>query len=586
MPFSCHFHCLAFFIVFSSLLTLFLQERHFEQAHFLCTDPLCRNQYMAFKTELDLKAHHTQVHLPGLKLSRAQERQLRQVDLGFSYGAPGPTGGRESRESREQRRGPSRQSQHQQNQQNQQNQAQNQQNQQQRAQQREQQREQRELKAEEERAAARAAEAQKLTWEEPIYVVASNNSSRVSSPTAASAAAAAAAMDAWDAPSASELPSTASSSKTVRPPPGFGAPPGLAPSASSSSASAPPPGLPTGPQRKENARPSVKTRAPAGFGQLSTTVAGPTRASRVSGWDDDEEEFEPLPPPTEKSSEASSDDLLQAEDSDLRLDRERQRQRASSLTSSTSASASPASPAAPAATPLMQRKNNELMDRVRQALDNREEFVSQFRSASRAFQQGTTDAATFYRFYVATLGPSASALFPLLVEALPDEAKRSELLRAEADWKAGRKPSSSSGSSSGGSSSASGQKKAKILVLRPTAGSAFVSKGKGAAAAPRAADPWETQKLQQSLLKRCTVCSAPVSVRDYDWHLASHIGGSSSGSRPVTPVTPVDESAFPALGGKQAAAPVGWVGRNGGGAAAPSADMFPALPTKGKAPRK
>ncbi|XP_066292212.1 E3 ubiquitin-protein ligase ZNF598-like [Branchiostoma lanceolatum] len=58
-------------------------RNHFRDAHFLCEEDECREEKFTsvFSTNIDLKAHQAAVHLK--KLSKAQARQARQLDMNF-----------------------------------------------------------------------------------------------------------------------------------------------------------------------------------------------------------------------------------------------------------------------------------------------------------------------------------------------------------------------------------------------------------------------------------------------------------------------------------------------------------------------
>ncbi|XP_078610584.1 E3 ubiquitin-protein ligase ZNF598-like [Branchiostoma floridae x Branchiostoma japonicum] len=58
-------------------------RNHFRDAHFLCEEDDCREEKFTsvFPTDIDLKAHQAAVHLK--KLSKAQARQARQLDMNF-----------------------------------------------------------------------------------------------------------------------------------------------------------------------------------------------------------------------------------------------------------------------------------------------------------------------------------------------------------------------------------------------------------------------------------------------------------------------------------------------------------------------
>jgi len=40
---------------------------------------------VVFSSEIDLRAHQSDAHMKDMKLSKSQQRQLRQIDVGFIY---------------------------------------------------------------------------------------------------------------------------------------------------------------------------------------------------------------------------------------------------------------------------------------------------------------------------------------------------------------------------------------------------------------------------------------------------------------------------------------------------------------------
>lgn len=56
-------------------------EQHFSERHYLCAERLCLDlKFVVFETELEYKAHLTQMHLGGVKLQRSQVRELSRLD--------------------------------------------------------------------------------------------------------------------------------------------------------------------------------------------------------------------------------------------------------------------------------------------------------------------------------------------------------------------------------------------------------------------------------------------------------------------------------------------------------------------------
>ncbi len=60
-------------------------RQHFNTEHFLCEEGACKDeQYTSvFRSKIDLQAHRAQTHTKGL--SKAEAKQLRQIELGFTF---------------------------------------------------------------------------------------------------------------------------------------------------------------------------------------------------------------------------------------------------------------------------------------------------------------------------------------------------------------------------------------------------------------------------------------------------------------------------------------------------------------------
>ena len=61
-------------------------HKHFKEEHFLCEEGQCRFEKLSavYRSKLDFQAHKAKVHARGL--SKAETRQLRQVEIDFQYG--------------------------------------------------------------------------------------------------------------------------------------------------------------------------------------------------------------------------------------------------------------------------------------------------------------------------------------------------------------------------------------------------------------------------------------------------------------------------------------------------------------------
>lgn len=70
-----------------------LLRQHFKEEHYLCEEGACREEKLTsvFRSKIDLQAHRASTHTRGL--SKAEVKQLRQVELGFSYGGARQEGG-------------------------------------------------------------------------------------------------------------------------------------------------------------------------------------------------------------------------------------------------------------------------------------------------------------------------------------------------------------------------------------------------------------------------------------------------------------------------------------------------------------
>lgn len=64
-----------------------LLRQHFKKEHYLCEEGPCKQEQFTsvFRTKIDLQAHRASVHSKGL--SKAEAKQLRQIDMGFTYGS-------------------------------------------------------------------------------------------------------------------------------------------------------------------------------------------------------------------------------------------------------------------------------------------------------------------------------------------------------------------------------------------------------------------------------------------------------------------------------------------------------------------
>lgn len=73
-------------------------ETHFRRDHFLCPEPLCLDlKFVVFETEMELKMHRAEVHLPTQKMQRSMQNQLRRMDPEFSILSPDGEGSRATR---------------------------------------------------------------------------------------------------------------------------------------------------------------------------------------------------------------------------------------------------------------------------------------------------------------------------------------------------------------------------------------------------------------------------------------------------------------------------------------------------------
>ena len=59
-------------------------RRHFDQDHFLCTEPECEEQkFVVFRTEIDFKGHRLERHSGAM--SKAASKEARKVELEFNF---------------------------------------------------------------------------------------------------------------------------------------------------------------------------------------------------------------------------------------------------------------------------------------------------------------------------------------------------------------------------------------------------------------------------------------------------------------------------------------------------------------------
>ena len=80
-----------------------LLRRHFKEAHYLCEEGECRHEKFTtvFRSKIDLQAHRASTHTKGL--SKAEVKQLKQLELGFSYVSGREEGGARATRSRAER---------------------------------------------------------------------------------------------------------------------------------------------------------------------------------------------------------------------------------------------------------------------------------------------------------------------------------------------------------------------------------------------------------------------------------------------------------------------------------------------------
>ena len=72
------------FISDNEILTARVQEAHFTQAHFACTNSACQAQkFVVFGSALDLKAHQVEVH--GAEMSSRDKKDARRVQAEFAF---------------------------------------------------------------------------------------------------------------------------------------------------------------------------------------------------------------------------------------------------------------------------------------------------------------------------------------------------------------------------------------------------------------------------------------------------------------------------------------------------------------------
>lgn len=70
-----------------------LLRKHFKDEHFLCEEGPCREEKLTsvFRSKIDIQAHRAALHTQGL--TKAEVKQMKQLELGFSYGGGRGDGG-------------------------------------------------------------------------------------------------------------------------------------------------------------------------------------------------------------------------------------------------------------------------------------------------------------------------------------------------------------------------------------------------------------------------------------------------------------------------------------------------------------
>lgn len=84
---------------------------------------------------------------------------------------------------------------------------------------------------------------------------------------------------------------------------------------------------------------------------------------------------------------------------------------------------------------IFYRRHQDLILAVKKALKFNERRFQEFRDFCLSFRQGIISGHDFYENFVTLFKDSATKLFPMLIELLPDARKRSELLAASHDKK-------------------------------------------------------------------------------------------------------------------------------------------------------
>ena len=82
------------------------------------------------------------------------------------------------------------------------------------------------------------------------------------------------------------------------------------------------------------------------------------------------------------------------------------------------------------------RRNQELIQKLKTIFKGDTNKLDEFHSLSKAFRFGSISATLYYEHYLEMLGPHAQKLFKDLVDLLPEENKKRELLTAKEDYKA------------------------------------------------------------------------------------------------------------------------------------------------------
>lgn len=150
-----------------------------------------------------------------------------------------------------------------------------------------------------------------------------------------------------------------------------------------------------------------------------------------------------------------------------------------------------------------QKRNMDLIQSIKNYLQNDESKFNEFKNYSGQFRQGVISATQYHRSCQELLGDNFNRVFNELLVLLPDTHKQQELLTAHGDFKALEKQQGSSGAS-----------KAK--------------KNKKKTSTSSTTSAWQTSSSSSGSeldYQVCPTCRQVLTQKDFNSHKTSHLGG-------------------------------------------------------------